>query len=85
MQLKKCKNLFFIISLVIKTGGTRRASTLANVLEPQLKAIEEAGTWKNERIISSAQDTEIILSNGSKVLNFCANNYLGLSVNFLHN
>jgi len=43
--------------------------------------IKEAGLYKNERIIVSAQGAEIELSTGQKVLNFCANNYLGLSNN----
>ena len=44
----------------------------------QLDEIREAGLFKNERVISSGQGAEIIV-NGRKVLNFCANNYLGLS------
>jgi len=47
----------------------------------QLKEIEEAGLYKNERIIVSPQGAEIKLDTGQKVLNFCANNYLGLSNN----
>ncbi len=48
-------------------------------LEAELKQIESAGLFKKERIIAGAQDVEITLTDGSKVLNFCANNYLGLS------
>ncbi len=48
-------------------------------LQKELKEIEEAGLYKRERIITGPQDAEIQLANGSKVLNFCANNYLGLS------
>lgn len=48
-------------------------------LQNELKEIEAAGLFKRERIIASAQDAEITLADGSKVLNFCANNYLGLS------
>lgn len=48
-------------------------------LQNELRDIREAGLFKEERIISSAQGAEIILSNGEKVLNFCSNNYLGLS------
>ena len=48
-------------------------------LQKELKAIENAGLYKNERIIVSPQDAEIKLENGKEVLNFCANNYLGLS------
>src|SRR5207248_9964192 len=44
-----------------------------------LGEIREAGLYKNERIIAGPQGAEITLSNGKKVLNFCANNYLGLS------
>ena len=47
-------------------------------LQNELAAIEEAGLFKNERIITSEQDAEITVS-GETVLNFCANNYLGLS------
>src|SRR5512133_3347457 len=43
--------------------------------------IKEAGLYKNERVIVSPQGAEIKLSTGEKVLNFCANNYLGLSAN----
>jgi glycine C-acetyltransferase len=45
----------------------------------ELKNIEEAGLFKSERIITSSQSSEIRLDNGQQVLNFCANNYLGLS------
>ena len=48
-------------------------------LQKELDSIKEAGLYKTERIIASAQDAEITLDTGQKVLNFCANNYLGLS------
>jgi glycine C-acetyltransferase len=48
-------------------------------LATELKAIEEAGLFKKERIIASPQKADITLVNGDEVLNFCANNYLGLS------
>ena len=47
----------------------------------QLEEIREAGLYKNERVIVSPQGAEITLDTGQKVLNFCANNYLGLSAN----
>ena len=50
-------------------------------LQDELKAIQDAGLYKNERIIASPQGAEITLANGSKALNFCANNYLGLADN----
>ncbi|MGW8316939.1 MAG: glycine C-acetyltransferase [Bacteroidales bacterium] len=48
-------------------------------LQQELENIREAGLFKSERIISSPQEAEITLETGEKVLNFCANNYLGLS------
>lgn len=48
-------------------------------VESILGEIKEAGLYKSERIIVSPQGAEIELSTGQKVLNFCANNYLGLS------
>ena len=50
-------------------------------LEKIITEIREAGLYKNERIIISPQGAEIELETGQKVLNFCANNYLGLSNN----
>jgi len=52
-----------------------------NYLDQLLIEIKEAGLYKNERIIVSPQGAEIELNTGQKVLNFCANNYLGLSNN----
>jgi glycine C-acetyltransferase len=48
-------------------------------LRDELKSVEEQGLFKRERIIASPQDAVITLADGSEVLNFCANNYLGLS------
>ena len=48
-------------------------------LTTELENIQKAGLFKAERIISSSQTAEIELESGQKVLNFCANNYLGLS------
>ena len=48
-------------------------------LQDELQAIENAGLYKHERNICSAQGAEITLEDGSKALNFCANNYLGLA------
>jgi glycine C-acetyltransferase len=50
-------------------------------LRSQIREIKEAGLYKNERVIVSPQGAEITLNTGQKVLNFCANNYLGLSSN----
>jgi len=48
-------------------------------LKAELAQIEEDGLYKSERIITSPQDAVIKLSSGEEVINFCANNYLGLS------
>lgn len=48
------------------------------VFRDQAREVKEAGTWKEERLISSPQGVQIEV-NGRRVLNFCANNYLGLS------
>jgi len=48
-------------------------------LQTELKEIQDSGLYKKERIITSPQGAEITIDTGQKVLNFCANNYLGLS------
>ena len=53
--------------------------TLKPELEKQLQEIKDAGLYKSERIITSPQGAEITTDQGAHVLNFCANNYLGLS------
>lgn len=53
--------------------------SLIEQLREELLAIESNGLYKKERIITSSQGPEITLNTGQKVLNFCANNYLGLS------
>lgn len=50
-------------------------------LQKELEEIKDNGLYKKERIITSPQDAEITISTGDKVINFCANNYLGLSSN----
>src|SRR5688572_10022896 len=53
--------------------------TLKSVLEKELSEIRSAGLYKEERIITSPQGAVIRLADGREVINFCANNYLGLS------
>jgi len=50
-------------------------------LEKEITNIEQAGLYKNERVIISPQGAKIRVADGKEVLNFCANNYLGLSNN----
>ncbi|WP_258101228.1 glycine C-acetyltransferase [Marinoscillum pacificum] len=54
-------------------------TSLKSKLEKEIAEIIEAGLYKEERIIASPQDAVIKLSDGKEVINFCANNYLGLS------
>ena len=50
-------------------------------LQKEIQEIKDAGLYKSERIITSSQDAIIQISTGEEVINFCANNYLGLSNN----
>lgn len=52
---------------------------IKNQLNKELQEIKDAGLYKSERIITSSQDAVIKISTGEEVINFCANNYLGLS------
>lgn len=54
-------------------------TSMQSRLQSELKEIRDAGLYKNERIIASPQGADIILEDGTQVINFCANNYLGLS------
>jgi glycine C-acetyltransferase len=56
-------------------------SNFQKFLQTELDGIREAGLYKKERVIVTPQDAVIKLENGKEVLNFCANNYLGLSSN----
>lgn len=62
-------------SLSAHTGRQDFLDGIAN----ELQEIREAGLWKEERVITTPQDAAIRVANGNEVLNFCANNYLGLS------
>lgn len=52
---------------------------IKDTLKKEFQEIHEAGLYKSERIITSSQDAVIKISTGEEVVNFCANNYLGLS------
>lgn len=60
------------------TRSDSKADFLADI-ERELDEIREAGLWKAERVIVTPQDADIRVDSGESVLNFCANNYLGLS------
>lgn len=53
--------------------------TIQDRLQTEIQDIQTSGLYKNERIITSPQGADIELADGSRVINFCANNYLGLS------
>jgi glycine C-acetyltransferase len=57
----------------------KRLNSLISSAESTLSSIRDAGTFKSERIIASAQGPVVRLGNGKEMLNFCSNNYLGLS------
>jgi glycine C-acetyltransferase len=53
--------------------------TATTVFQSLLDEIRQSGLYKEERVIESPQGAEIEIQNGRKVVNFCANNYLGLA------
>ena len=52
---------------------------IKHYLQKELQEIKDAGLYKSERVITSSQDAVIKISTGEEVINFCSNNYLGLS------
>jgi glycine C-acetyltransferase len=75
---------FLLLSL--QKSSIRRVSTLTEIVNkrliPELDSIRQAGTWKSERIISTSQSSHIKVEHSTnELLNFCANNYLGLANN----
>ncbi len=56
-----------------------RASAFFNQLQQQIDEVKAEGLYKSERVITSQQQAQIEVASGDKVINFCANNYLGLS------
>ena len=69
----------FFLTLKSKSTITAMYKTLQPVLQKELEEIENAGLFKRERIIITPQGADIKVSGGAEVINFCANNYLGLS------
>ncbi|MBC8328062.1 MAG: glycine C-acetyltransferase [Planctomycetes bacterium] len=59
------------------TGAVK--SSFEAGLDAELAEIRDAGLWKHERVIVTPQDADIRVDSGAEVVNFCANNYLGLS------
>ena len=65
--------------ILAKEKSVNMYGKIREQLQDELKAIDEAGLYKRERIIETPQGASIHVSSGDDVLNFCANNYLGLS------
>src|SRR5215475_15904836 len=59
--------------------SNRMNDTFKNHLAKELHGLRESGLYKSERIIAGPQNARIKLQDGREVLNFCANNYLGLA------
>ena len=70
---------FFICVLLLSQKNKTMLGKFQKQLEDELASIEDAGLFKKERIITNPQGASIRVSTGEEVLNFCANNYLGLS------
>ncbi|XP_071851362.1 2-amino-3-ketobutyrate coenzyme A ligase, mitochondrial-like isoform X1 [Apostichopus japonicus] len=67
-------------TMIVRHQATAAAVTMNNILHETLDSIREAGTFKSERIITTKQAAKIqVAGSNRKILNFCANNYLGLS------
>jgi len=63
------------------TNESKANERFRQILSLQINDIKAAGTFKSERIITSSQSTQITVEGSQKkILNFCANNYLGLAV-----
>ncbi|WP_105167110.1 glycine C-acetyltransferase [Pseudoalteromonas sp. T1lg23B] len=56
-----------------------RASAFYSQLQQQIEEVKAEGLYKNERVITSSQQAQIAVESGESVINFCANNYLGLA------
>jgi glycine C-acetyltransferase len=86
MILKKCCQVYgttankFIVRPSVNNLQKCNKSTLQTILSDQLQEMRDAGTYKVERVITSPQSSMISVENmKNDVINFCANNYLGLS------
>lgn len=72
---------------VLNRSASNSAACLAfrSILQKNICDIEQAGTFKRERIIQSPQETSIrVAGSEGAILNFCANNYLGLAVSYIY-
>ena len=73
--------LFSNSRTTVRARNTSTVASLREILRTELDGIRAAGTWKSERVITSPQAASIrVKGRTGEILNFCANNYLGLSV-----
>lgn len=80
-QTPLCIRTTYSIAQAHNSSSSRPQSAFEKDLQKKLDDIKQSGLYKKERIITSPQNNRIIVQGGKKVLNFCANNYLGLSDN----
>lgn len=74
----------FSLSLATRSASSSPLTAFKAHLNEQLDGIKAAGTFKNERVIVTKQGSHIkVAGKNTDILNFCANNYLGLSVGFI--
>jgi hypothetical protein len=74
-----CRN--YNINMILRNASSVAIQNLKKHLSKEIDDINAAGTYKNERVITSKQAASIKVAGQNKdLLNFCANNYLGLSV-----
>eukprot|EP01100_Stratorugosa_tubuloviscum_P000375 TRINITY_DN107_c3_g1_i1.p1 TRINITY_DN107_c3_g1~~TRINITY_DN107_c3_g1_i1.p1 ORF type:complete len:425 (-),score=182.35 TRINITY_DN107_c3_g1_i1:50-1324(-) len=79
-QFKRVNKINFFHFKQYSTSSEKSYLNLKSILNTQIEQIKEAGTFKNERIITSPQSSQIFVKGSNQsVLNFCANNYLGLA------
>jgi len=76
------ENYFLICTFALQQKPRKQMyGNIEHHLKQEIQNIKDAGLYKSERIITSSQDAVIKVSTGEEVINFCANNYLGLSNN----
>ena len=81
--MRNCLRIFSQPSVghAIRQSSTAPLAVMNNVIQEVMDSIHEAGTFKPERVITTRQAAGIkVQGSDRKILNFCANNYLGLSV-----
>lgn len=79
-QLARCNGPNLLRSVGSETGQLPQEDSLKRVLTVALNDIHQAGTYKQERLITTPQASEVAVEGvDGHVVNFCANNYLGLS------